>query len=120
MYIHIQTHIEHRQIDGKYTTAHLFLKVTKVKFVTLTTRYNSVNLPIEFYIVNLFEIYDQFDIDMINKFLGKELFTNDRMLGVISLTTQSVWPEFLNELPAQMPRNYETNPEMEVKILVSE
>lgn len=109
MYIHIRTHIDH--LNSEYTDAHLFLKVTKVKFVTIATRYG---------IVNIFEIYDQFDIDMINKFLGKELFTNDRMLGVISLTTESIWPEFTDELPLQMPREYETNPEMKVKILISE
>lgn len=108
MIIHIQSHIEHRQRDGKYTDAHLFLtNVAKAKYDSLIE--NRALIPV-------ISIEGDLPLEEFNQFLGREVFFERDFKTWVKLGT-GVYPEFLDKLP-ELPKEYETNPQRLVKILV--
>lgn len=111
MFLHIRTHIEHRDVDGYYTDAHIYIPITRAQCNGIVPE--GMKKCIEVFLVRP---KTKVNINELNEFLGKEVFTPYQTYELAIET--KYYPEVIAELPAEMPREYSTNPTRKVKSLI--
>lgn len=111
MYLHIRTHIEHRDVDNHYTDAHIFMPITRGQCNGIMPEGVKKSIP-----VFIVRPKTEVNINELNEFLGKEVFTPYQTYELAINT--NCYPEVISELPTEMPREYSTNPQRKVKTLI--